>query len=158
MKTCLRTSNLHLLAAALSAIPPVIPLLVSRATQAHHGRALSSPSLSSSTSSSSSFVDTPTLRQVLNAFLPPTGLFERLGEKERIQLKARESLVLLGGFAYRSGGASVMLSTSSRSGKGPETPLAIYERFLRENGFGSKVWKVREQVNEFIYSTVPYLT
>lgn len=38
------------------------------------------------------------------------------------------------------------MSTGSRSGKGPETPLAIFEKFLRENGLASKVWKAREQV------------
>ena len=82
----------------------------------------------------------------MTAFLPAGGLLERLGDKERIQVKARETLVILGGFAFRSGVPSTM-STSSRSGKGTEMPLAIFERFLRENGIGSKVWKVREQVS-----------
>ncbi|KIY67338.1 hypothetical protein CYLTODRAFT_490690 [Cylindrobasidium torrendii FP15055 ss-10] len=144
-KTCIRTSNLHLSAATLSALQPAIPLIVARHTQAPHGRSIPSPSLSSSTSSSSSFIDASLLRQCVNAFLPTGGLIERLGDKEKIQLKARESLVLLGGYAYRSGGASSMMSTGSHKGRGPETPLAIFERFLRENGFGSKVWKVREQ-------------
>lgn len=31
-------------------------------------------------------------------------------------------------------------------GKGPETPLMIWERFVREGGLSSKVWRVREQV------------
>lgn len=145
LKASLRTSNLHLSAATLSALPPLIPLLVSRTTINPLGRALSSPSLSSSTSSSSSFVDAATLRQVLTAFLPAGGLIERLGDKEKIQLKARETLVILGGFAFRSGAATTM-STGSRGGKGAETPLAIFERFMRESGLGSKVWKVREQV------------
>ncbi len=145
LKACLRTSNQHLTAATLSALPPLIPLLISRHNINPYGRMLSSPSLSSSTSSSSSFVDAVTLRQVLTAFLPAGGLIERLGDKEKIQAKARETLVILGGFAYRSGATSAM-STGSRSGKGPETPLAIFERFMRESGLGSKVWKVREQV------------
>lgn len=66
-------------------------------------------------------------------------------------MKGRETLVVLGGFAFRAPGSTMStMSTSSRSGKGgPETPLAIFERFLRENGLGSKVWKVREQVCHF---------
>ncbi|KAF9046047.1 hypothetical protein BDZ89DRAFT_1099459 [Hymenopellis radicata] len=144
LKACLRTSNQHLTAATLSALPPLIPLLISRHNINPPGRLVSSPSLSSSTSSSSSFVDAVTLRQVLTALLPAGGLIERLGDKEKIQAKARETLVILGGFAYRSGATSAM-STGSRGGKGPETPLAIFERFLRESGLGSKVWKVREQ-------------
>ena len=72
-------------------------------------------------------VDIFTLRQVLNAFLPTGGLFERLGDKERSQVKARETLVILGGFAFRSSGPSSTLSTGSKMGaKGPETPMAMY--------------------------------
>ncbi|KAK0242520.1 clasp N terminal-domain-containing protein [Armillaria nabsnona] len=144
LKACLRTSNQHLTAATLSALPPLIPLLVSRHAIHAPGRGVVSPSLSSSTSSSSSFVDSVTLRQLLTAFLPAGGLIERLGDKEKAQTKAREALVILGGFAYRTGGTS-MMSTGSRGAKGPETPLAMFERFLRENGLASKVWKVREQ-------------
>ncbi|KAK0206302.1 clasp N terminal-domain-containing protein [Desarmillaria ectypa] len=144
LKACLRTSNQHLTAATLSVLPPLIPLLVSRHTIHAPGRSVVSPSLSSSTSSSSSFVDSVTLRQLLTAFLPAGGLIERLGDKEKAQTKAREALVIVGGFAYRAGGTS-MMSTGSRGAKGPETPLAMFERFLRENGLASKVWKVREQ-------------
>lgn len=145
MKTCLRTSNQHLSTATLSALRPLIPLLVSRTvTSAYH---IPSPSASSSTSSSSpsAFVDAATLRQVLNAFLPVGGLLERLGDKERSQVNARECLVTLGGFAFRLGAVSNMLSTGSKGARGPETPLAIFERYIREGGLGSKAWKVREQ-------------
>jgi CLIP-associating protein 1/2 len=90
-------------------------------------------------------VDAVTLRHVLNAFLPPGGLFDRLGDREKAQAKARETLVALGGLTFRAPGQST-LSSSSRAGKGPETPLAMYEKFLRESGLSSKVWKVREQV------------
>lgn len=34
----------------------------------------------------------------------------------------------------------------SKGGKGTEPPVAMFERFLREGGLASKVWKVREQV------------
>ena len=153
MKTCLRTSNQHLTTAVLSALPPLIPLLVSR-TVISHPRHVSSPSASSSTSSSppSAVIDAATLRQVLNAFLPVGGLLERLGDKERSQTKARESLVILGGLAFRLGSGSTMLSTGSKGTRGPETPLAIFERFLREGGLGSKAWKVREQVRAILVS------
>lgn len=89
------------------------------------------------------------LRQLLSAFLPTGGLIERLGDKERIQLKAREALVILGVFASRSASTST-LSLGSRTNKGPETPIALYERFLREAGLASKVWKVREQVRPIL--------
>ncbi|KAJ6510018.1 clasp N terminal-domain-containing protein [Mycena vitilis] len=145
LKTCLRTSNQHLTTATLSALPPLLPTLIAPAL----GNAQSQNALSQSTSSvgsmaPSSVVDTATLRQVLVAFLPPGGLIERLGDKERTQVKARETLVILGGLAFRSGAASSTMSTKSRD-KGPETPLMMFERYLREIGLSSKVWKVREQ-------------
>ncbi|KAA1466154.1 hypothetical protein DENSPDRAFT_862277 [Dentipellis sp. KUC8613] len=142
LKTCLRTSNQHLSTATLSALPPLLPLLLS------HGPsrpAVGPASASASTSSAgSSSVDTPTLRQVLLAFLPAGGIIDRLGEaRERPREKARESLVLIGGFAFRSGGGSVM--GRSKDGKGSETPIQMFERFVKEIGLGSKVWRVREQ-------------
>ena len=72
-------------------------------------------------------------------------MIDRLGDKERAQLKARDTLVILGGFAFRSGSGSAIL----KAGKGVETPIAIFERLLKEGGFASKVWKVREQVHVF---------
>jgi len=79
----------------------------------------------------------------LNAFLPPGGVIDRLGEREKVQVKARETLVILGGYAFRSGAGSTF---SAKAGKGSETPIAIFERYLKEGGLASKVWKVREQV------------
>ena len=72
-------------------------------------------------------------------------MIDRLGDKERAQLKARDTLVILGGFAFRSGSGSAI----SKAGKGVETPIAIFERLLKEFGLTSKVWKVREQVHVF---------
>ena len=76
------------------------------------------------------------------------GVVDRLGDaRERAREKARETLVVLGGFAFRAGGGSgSQIMSRSRDGKGPETPLQLLERFLREGGLTSKVWRVREQV------------
>lgn len=74
------------------------------------------------------------------------GVLDRLGDsRERARDKARETLVVMGGFAFRSGGTASQLSRS-REGKGPEAPLHLFERFLREGGLMSKVWRAREQV------------
>ncbi|KAF7331912.1 hypothetical protein MKEN_00071500 [Mycena kentingensis (nom. inval.)] len=142
LRACLRTSNQHLTTATLSALPPLLPLLIAPP--------LRSAQLTESTSSLGvtappSAVDSVTLRQVLLAFLPTGGIVERLGDKERAQTKARESLTILGGFAFRCNASNSIASNRSKEGKGPETPLMLFERHLRELGFASKVWKVREQ-------------
>ncbi|KAK2466497.1 hypothetical protein APHAL10511_002139 [Amanita phalloides] len=139
-KSCLRTSNLLLTTATLSALPSLLPLLITRPINAHNHAA----SLSKSTSSASLIVDAATLRQSLNAFLPTGGIIERLGEKDKVQAKARDCLVILGGLAFRVAPSSTLASRSV-NGKGPETPLMIFERFLKDSGLSSKVWKVREQ-------------
>jgi CLIP-associating protein 1/2 len=146
LKVCLRTSNQHLTTATLTALPPLLPLLISRSVNYAQPTPSQPRSASSSTSSvaPSSVVDATTLRQVLTAFLPAGGVVDRLGDKEKAQAKARETLVVLGGLAYRTGGNSTM-SSKSRD-KGPETPILIFERFMREGGLASKVWKVKEQV------------
>ena len=108
-----------------------------------HQRSLSN---STSNSSSSASIDAFNLRQALTAFLTPGGLFERLGDnREKPRDKARESLVLLGGYVFKFAGGSAFASKSASS-RGPETPLAMFERFVKESGFGSKVWRIREQV------------
>lgn len=79
------------------------------------------------------------------ALLPAGGVIDRLGDnREKSRDKARETLVILGGMAFRSGGGSTL--GRSREAKGPETPMMIFERHLKELGFVSKVWRVREQV------------
>lgn len=146
VKTCLRTPNQHLTTATLSALPPLLPLLVTRPGLARSSSASPVSPTASTSSTAPSFVDAHALRQVLQAFLPPGGVVDRLGDsRERAREKAREILVVLGGFAFRCGGASVIMGRS-REGKGPETPLMIFEKHLRENGLASKVWRVREQV------------
>ncbi|KZT26934.1 hypothetical protein NEOLEDRAFT_1161851 [Neolentinus lepideus HHB14362 ss-1] len=141
LKACLRISNQHLTTATLSALPPLLPLLISRSVQSRQPHA-QSPAASTS-SSASAVLDTYTLRQVLLAFLPSPGVIDRLGDsRERARDKARDTLVILGGMAFRSGSGSL---AKSRDGKGPETPLQIFERFLKDSGIASKVWRVREQ-------------
>ncbi|KAG6880057.1 hypothetical protein C0992_006869 [Termitomyces sp. T32_za158] len=49
----------------------------------------------------------------------------------------------MGGLAFRTGSGSAM--SSRLRDKGPEMPLAMFERFLRDGGLASKIWKVREQ-------------
>jgi len=143
LKLSLRTSNFHLTNATLSVLPVVLPSLISRPTHAAQFLSNASLAVSLSTSSvSSGAFDIPVLRSALGAFLPAGGVVDRLGDKERAQAKARETLVLLGGYAFRAGGSVL----SAKSGKGQETPLAFFERVLKEAGLASKVWKVREQV------------
>ncbi|OCB84439.1 hypothetical protein A7U60_g8425 [Sanghuangporus baumii] len=134
LKACLRSSNQHLSAATLAVLPPFIQLLTTR---------------TSKPDDPDEPVDVQKLRLVMTAFLPSGGLLDRLGDnRERSREKARESMVILGGLALRCGTSSFHMSSSSRirdAGKGPETPIMIWERFLREGGLQSKVWKVREQ-------------
>ncbi|KAH7903720.1 clasp N terminal-domain-containing protein, partial [Hygrophoropsis aurantiaca] len=143
LKACLRISNQHLTTATLSALPPFLPLVISRINApAPQARPLSASSSNSSAPGSAH--DTATLRQVMLAFLPAPGVFERLGDsREKARDKARETLVILGGLAFRS---TPSVSTSSKiKDSRIETPLAMFERFLKDSGLSSKVWRVREQ-------------
>jgi len=146
LKACLKASHQHLTTAAVSVIPSLLPLIITSGQPNHrptHQRSLSN---STSTSSSTTSIDAFNLRQALTTFLTPGGLFERLGDtREKPRDKARESLVLLGGYAFKFSGGSAFASKSTSS-KGPETPLTMFERFMKEAGFGSKVWRIREQV------------
>ncbi|KAI0829465.1 clasp N terminal-domain-containing protein [Trametes gibbosa] len=149
LKACLRTPNQHLTTATLSALPPLVPLLVTR-----HPAQIPLPSSSTSPAASTSSataspIDSHAMRQVLTQLMPAGGgVLDRLGDaRERARDKARETLVVFGGFAFRCGGGSGGGSAmrSSRDGKGPETPLQLFERYMREGGLTSKVWRAREQ-------------
>ncbi|KAF8164925.1 clasp N terminal-domain-containing protein [Crassisporium funariophilum] len=143
LKASLRTSNVHLTNAALSALPVILPALIAYTANLAQSPAVPLSSSSSTASvGTSAAIDVVTLRQALIAFLPAGGVIERLGDKEKAQVKARETLVILGGYAFRTGVGSTM---SAKAGKGVEPPIAIFERFLKEVGLASKVWKVREQ-------------
>ncbi|KZT72610.1 hypothetical protein DAEQUDRAFT_722772 [Daedalea quercina L-15889] len=144
-KTCLRTANQHLSTATLSALPPLLPLLVTRHGLARSTSTAPNSPAASTSSTSPSLLDAHSLRHVLTAFLPSGGVIDRLGDsREKTREKAREALVVLGGFAFRCGGTSTLMRRS-REGKGPETPLQLFEKHLRELGLASKVWRVREQ-------------
>ncbi|THG98554.1 hypothetical protein EW026_g3639 [Hermanssonia centrifuga] len=143
LKACLRTPNQHLTTATLGALPPLLPLLITRSAIGLGASTSSSPAASTS-SLSASVIDVHTLRQVVHAFLPSGGVFDRLGDnRERARDKARETIVLLGGYAFRS--SSIGSSMRAGGAKGPETPLMGFEKFLKELGLSSKVWRVREQ-------------
>lgn len=148
LKASLRTSNLHLTNATLSALPTILPVLISRPVNTLLSSGTPHPSSSTSSASPSNLIDASTLRLALTSFLQPGGVIDRLGDKERAQTKARDTLVILGGYAFRYGGGSAV---SSKSGKAVETPIAVFERFLKEGGLASKVWKVREQVYSTFY-------
>lgn len=143
LKTSLRTSNLHLTNATLSALPAILPALISHPSATHSSGLTSAPSASTSSVSQVN-LDIPTLRLALSSFLTAGGIIDRLGDKERAQAKARESLVILGGYAFR--GSSATAALAAKAGKGQEPPIAVFERFIKEGGLASKVWKVREQV------------
>ncbi|KAJ3564353.1 hypothetical protein NP233_g8352 [Leucocoprinus birnbaumii] len=128
-KNCLRSSNQHLTTAAISALPPLLPLII--------------------TPSQNAIVDSSTLRVVLTTLLPL--VMERLGDRDRVQMKARESVAILGGYASKAG-SSIIAAARSREGKGPETPSMIFERLLKDLGLASKVWKIREQSIQVLVS------
>lgn len=141
-KNCLRSSNQHLTTAAISALPPLLPLII---TQSQNGTGSLSYPLWNETTLITSLgaVDVSTLRSVLTTLFPL--VMERLGDKDRVQVKAREFISLLGGYSFKLGSPSVA-TARSRDGKGPETPSMIFERLLKDLGLASKVWKIREQV------------
>jgi CLIP-associating protein 1/2 len=92
--------------------------------------------------------DSNILRHALTAFFSAGGIVDRLGDnREKARDCAREALVSAGTVVSRSNvHSSSQGIKASQSGKGPEPPLAIFERYLRDLGFSSKVSRVREQV------------
>ena len=132
LKNCLRTQNQLLTLATLAALPPFFHLLT-----------IHSPNGSATPH------DAAVLRQALAALLPAGGLVDRLGDnREKARENARQTLVVLGGVVFSHSGltASTQSLKGKESMKGPEPPMAMLEHFLRELGFSSKVWRVREQV------------
>ena len=131
--------------ATLSALPPLLPLLIAR-NVTHLNTSTSISPAASTSSASGSVVDAHALRAALHALLPAGGIIERLGDaRERPREKARETFALLGGYAYRCNPASSSIMRGKDTKGGPETPLMIFERFLKEGGLSSKVSRVREQ-------------
>jgi CLIP-associating protein 1/2 len=132
----LRTQNQLLTLATLAALLPFFHLLT-----------IHSPNGSATPH------DATVLRQALAALLPSGGLVDRLGDnREKARENARQALVVLGGVVFTHSGLNGSTGQSLKgkeSMKGPEPPLAMLERFLRELGLASKVWRVREQVYEY---------
>ena len=117
----------------MSAIASLFPVLIDQHGDDHH--ALNSH-------------DSNVLRHALTAFFSAGGIVDRLGDnREKARDCAREALVSAGTVVSRSNAQNQSHpAKASQSGKGPEPPLVIFERFLRELGFSSKVTRVREQV------------
>lgn len=148
LKACLRIANQHLTTATLSAIPPLLPLIIHRPNGTPNASARPFSSSSSTSSIGGSTYDVFVLRNVMSSFLPSPGVIERLGDtREKARERARETLAIIGGFAFRCSPPTSKLG----SGKGAEPPIVYFERFLRDSGLSSKVWRVREQVR------VPFL-
>lgn len=133
LKASVRISNQHIYTASLSAIAALFPVLVTSEVAEH---------------STFTAHDVAALRHGLLAFLSPGGILDRLGDnREKARDCAREALVSAGNIAFKySPPTPVHLAKSTHGAKGQETPIAIFERSVRDLGFGSKVSRVREQV------------
>ncbi|KAG6378472.1 clasp N terminal-domain-containing protein [Boletus reticuloceps] len=121
LKACLRIANQHLTTATLSAIPPLLPLIVHRPNGTPTASARPFSSSSSTSSSSGSSYDVSVLRHLA-----------------RKHVKRSSSSV-------DSRSAPPHRHSKLGNGKGHEPPIVNFERFLRDNGLSSKVWRVREQ-------------
>lgn len=139
LKTTLRIPNQHVSTASLSAISALFPVIVTHRESEDHGHPSSH--------------DATVFRHALLAFLSAGGILDRLGDnRERARDCARDALVSAGNTALKFNPNPTSASASAGPGmkhsqatKGPEPPLAMFERFLRELGFSSKVTRVREQ-------------
>ncbi|KAG9032618.1 suppressor of tub2 mutation, partial [Serendipita sp. 407] len=130
LKTTLRIPNQHVTTASLSAIAALFPVLIPESEEG-----VVNPH------------DATVLRHALSAFLSAGGILDRLGDnRERARESARDALVSVGNAVFKSNpNAASMGAKTAHPPKGPEPPLAMFERFLRELGFSSKVNRVREQ-------------
>lgn len=67
--------------------------------------------------------------------------------RDRARDAAKAALLAMAGLAFENGGPSQSASMRGKDAhRGPETPMMIFEKALRDNGFGSKIARVREQV------------
>jgi CLIP-associating protein 1/2 len=140
-----RIPNQYIYTASLSAIAALFPILVTSDAAEH---------------TTFTAHDVAVLRHGLLAFLSPGGILDRLGDnREKARDCAREALVSAGNVAFKySSHTPIHPGKSTQSAKGPETPLAIFERSMRDLGFGSKVSRVREQVGLRRLPQFPVLT
>lgn len=89
----------------------------------------------------------PDLRHAFQAFLPAGGIIDKLGDhREPIRKLARDALLDIGAIAIKHGVTPG--GSNLRKGDRPETLYAIFEKNVKEVGFSSKVWRVREQVSK----------
>ncbi|KAG8830341.1 suppressor of tub2 mutation [Serendipita sp. 399] len=130
LKTTLRIPNQHISTASLSAIAALFPVLIHETEEG-----IVNPH------------DAAVLRHALSAFLSAGGVVDRLGDnREKARECAREALVSAGNTVFKSNPNAASTSTkTTHPPKGPEPPLAMFERFLRDLGFSSKGTRVREQ-------------
>ncbi|PWN25778.1 hypothetical protein BDZ90DRAFT_281172 [Jaminaea rosea] len=129
LKTCLKSSNLHLFSPALALVPLVARLL----DTSHDG---------------SRHVQTAIIH------LTPASL-ERAGDaRERIRDSALKGLVELGKVALVVTPPGLASSRTSSS----DTPLGTFESLITENGLGAKSPKIREQSCRLLASLRSYST
>ncbi|CAE6428959.1 unnamed protein product [Rhizoctonia solani] len=124
LKVCLRTANQHLTTPTLLLFPSLFRLLASNSSSFQHE-----------------------IRLVFISFLPSGGIFDRLGDaRDRAREAAKAALVSMASLAVPPGGITQSASFRGKDAhRGQETPMMIFEKALRENGFGNKVARVREQ-------------
>lgn len=75
-------------------------------------------------------------------------MFDRLGDtRDRARDAAKAAIVSIARLAFEHGGPSHSSSLRGKEAhRGPESPMMLFEKGLRENGFGNKIARVREQV------------
>ncbi|KZO89873.1 ARM repeat-containing protein [Calocera viscosa TUFC12733] len=118
-KPFLRSANPHLSLSVLFALPPLLHLL-----HTEHS-----------------------VRHALGAFMAPGagGLLERMGDnKERTRDGAREAVQALCERCLAFGLGAMKGKSAARGGE-QESVGALFEKYLKEGGFGSKVARTREQ-------------
>lgn len=76
------------------------------------------------------------LRQALSTMLAQGGLFDRLGDKDRVREVAGRALL----------GTGRACVTASQQANELESPLAVLDKAVKEQGLGSKAARVREMV------------
>ncbi|KAJ1311708.1 hypothetical protein OPQ81_010180 [Rhizoctonia solani] len=124
LKVCLKTANQHLTTPTLLLFPSLFRHLSSNPSQLQHE-----------------------IRLAFVSFLPSGGVFDRLGDaRDRAREAAKAAIVSMASLAVPPGGFSQSASFRGKdTHRGQESPMMIFEKAFRENGFGNKVARVREQ-------------
>ncbi|CAE7123154.1 unnamed protein product [Rhizoctonia solani] len=124
LKVCLKTANQHLTTPTLLLFPALFRHLASNSPNLQHE-----------------------IRLAFTSFLPSGGVFDRLGDvRDRARDAAKAAIVSMASLAVPHGSLTQSASFRGKdSHRGQETPMMIFEKAFRENGFGNKVARVREQ-------------